>query len=214
MTRHDVPVEYFNGMNEPGATPWKIRPQVLDLVKACIDKGVNRQDGKVRVLDLGSGYGKNAVGLANGRVPGGEQVYDSSNVTVDAVDFSEVAIGRLEDKIRGDSIANLTATNADVRDLDYAAGSYDVVLMYGILEYLSPEEATDLVQKAQEWTAENGINLIVTLGEHDIVTLGEHDYDQNLLMKYQNQENLFQNNMSKVGQWDIMLMNLLKIGMY
>ena len=58
MTRHDVPVEYFNGMNEPGATPWKIRPQVLDLVKACIDKGVNRQDGKVRVLDLGSGYGK------------------------------------------------------------------------------------------------------------------------------------------------------------
>lgn len=91
-----------------------------------------------RVLELGSGQGRNATFLA---ARGGQ---------VDAVDFSAEALGWAADRAKAAGVSvNFQCSN--IFDVAFAAGSYDLVYDSGCFHHLAPhrrQSYVDLVARA------------------------------------------------------------------
>jgi SAM-dependent methyltransferase len=91
-----------------------------------------------RVLELGCGHGRNALYLA------------SQGCEVDAVDFSEKAIGWAEERAAGSGLKVNFICNS-IFDLDINPSAYDIVYDCGCFHHLPPhrrETYVDLVTKA------------------------------------------------------------------
>jgi len=99
-------------------------------------------------LDIGSGYGRNALWLA-------EHGFD-----VTAVDLSPVAIGQLTAKAKTLGIS-ITAKAEDVRNIELT-NPYDAILIFFVLHHLLDREARRLIHCLQEFTSVGGLNLIAT----------------------------------------------------
>ena len=122
---------------------WGVEP--AKYVRFLADRIGSGLSGR-RVLDLGAGEGKNAVYLAR------------LGADVVAVDHSEIALGRFSQQPGYEEVSgSLVATVADVEDVEYGDGSFDVVVAYGIfhcLDSISSVEA--LVRRVQGWVKSGG----------------------------------------------------------
>lgn len=110
------------------------RPEVLSTL-GCLK-------GK-RVLELGAGIGRFTGEIAK------------SAASVLACDFMDVSIE--ENRRRNGHLANCDFRVADVTQLSFEPGSFDVVFSNWLLMYLSDEEVAALVHNALEWLSEDGV---------------------------------------------------------
>jgi len=100
------------------------------------------------VLDVGSGYGRNALWLA-------QHGFD-----VTAIDLSPVAVEQLTHKARALNLS-ITAKTQDVRDIELI-NPYGVILIFFVLHHLLDREARRLIHCLQEFTSVGGLNAIAT----------------------------------------------------
>ena len=97
-----------------------------------------------RAIDLGCGDGRNTFFLAE------------AGFCVIAVDLSCVAIKKIKRKKRDRNIKNIICLLSDVRTLDWAPSSYDLVVMSTLLDHLERNEIYDLVSRVKRWVKIGG----------------------------------------------------------
>lgn len=102
-----------------------------------------------RVLDLGSGRGRNALFLQD------------AGFEVDAIDHSPKAIDTLNAIIAQEGLKGITARVAKIQDLQGTA-IYDLVLSTVVLMFLPKEAIPGTLSAMQRATAPGGRNLIVS----------------------------------------------------
>lgn len=126
---------------------WLSKPvkSVLDILP-CFD-----EYKQLRVLDLGSGIGRNAVAIA--------RYFRSIDCQIDCVDILELAIEKLNDNADKHGVVN--AINGIVSSLDdylIHTESYDLVLAISALEHINSVEAfADKLQEISLGLRRNGI---------------------------------------------------------
>lgn len=98
---------------------------------------------KSRALDVGCGTGRNAVVLS--------QYFDQ----VDAFDLSEKFIA--ENKNRFSYIKNINFFTLDVNDLRALSGTYDFILLGGVLMCLSDDESATVLSWSHEHLSGGGM---------------------------------------------------------
>ena len=105
-----------------------------------------------RVLELGCGVGLAAMALAE------------RGFHVQATDLADVMIERARERIGRAGLADrVTVERADAQDLQYANGSFDVVMALGVLPWMdSPPQATREMARVLR----PGGVLVATIGNH------------------------------------------------
>jgi 2-polyprenyl-3-methyl-5-hydroxy-6-metoxy-1,4-benzoquinol methylase len=111
-----------------------------------------------RALDLACGEGRNAVWLAE------------RGWRVTGVDFSEVALAEARRRARERAV-EVEWVEADVRDYDPGAGTFDLVLVFFL--HLRPHERRSLLTRAAAAVAEGGTLLVAG---HDLANLRTDAY--------------------------------------
>lgn len=120
----------FNSIKNPSA--------VVTKIKKYLEKG--------SVLDLGAGDGRNSLYLA-------EQGF-----SVTAIDFSDVAISKLENLAEEKNLKITTAVS-DVTDLTIE-NSYEVILAIQLFHNLTKAEVLNLIEKIKAQTKDGGLNIL------------------------------------------------------
>ncbi|MCM3626492.1 class I SAM-dependent methyltransferase [Paenibacillus glycanilyticus] len=143
--------EKFYAENElfaPGT--WLARP-----VKAIMDTFGLLDPHDVRVLDLGSGVGRNSIPIA--------QAIKAYGGTVTAVDLIPSAVEILQENARKYEVRdNLNAIVADIEEYRISPQSYDYIIACSALEHVSAEEAFRRVVAGMiAGTKPHGINAIL-----------------------------------------------------
>lgn len=101
-----------------------------------------------QVLELGAGYGRNSLYLA-------EKGFD-----VTASDFSEIGIKKLKERAEAKGL-KIHASVGDALDYDFT-NNYDVIVNSFMMQHLGREDALALIKKFQEHTTPGGLNAILT----------------------------------------------------
>lgn len=126
-----------------GTTPGK-------LVKSLVAEVGDVTD--LTVLDVGCGEGKNAAYLSK------------LGCRVRAIDISKHAMENARKAWGG--AGNISWEVADVRDLNFGTGEYDVVVAYGLLHCMrNAVQIHEVVRKLQIATRPTGYNLICALND-------------------------------------------------
>jgi 2-polyprenyl-3-methyl-5-hydroxy-6-metoxy-1,4-benzoquinol methylase len=110
----------------------------------------------LRALDLGCGEGKNADALTR------------AGATVVAVDCSKLALANGR---RSFQQANIIWIEADAEDHLRVCGSYDLIVMYGLLHCLeTPQAIANMIELAIRKTTQGGMHIVVAFndGPHDL----------------------------------------------
>jgi cyclopropane fatty-acyl-phospholipid synthase-like methyltransferase len=94
-----------------------------------------------RLLDLCGGNGLIARALAD----------QCDSVTI--VDLSECLLREFD----AEPIANVVTRQADLRQVQFPPSSYDRILLYAALQYLSPSEAVTVFQRMCDWLKKDGV---------------------------------------------------------
>jgi tellurite methyltransferase len=126
------------------------------------------------VLDAGCGDGRNALVLAE------------AGLRVDAVDASEIGIGKLK---RRAAEAGLTV-NAWVQDLRLLepVRAYDLIVCHGVLHFLSPADSAAALRMLQNATACGGWNVVAVFTTRvaippDLAAITPGPFNEGELMK-------------------------------
>lgn len=107
----------------------------------------------IRVLDAGCGEGKNAVALAE------------LGAEVTAIDCSAAALKNAQSAF---SDARVCWECSDIRTIDLATRSFDIVVAYGLLHCMnSDDEIFSVVRRLQELTAPTGWNIICAFNDRE-----------------------------------------------
>jgi SAM-dependent methyltransferase len=103
-----------------GEVPWDdpLPPPEVQATVALMSAG--------RALDLGTGYGRAAIYLAN------------LGWDVDAVDFIDLAVKRARERARAAALPDIRFHHSDISDMPFLDGPYDFVLDVGCLHGLDP----------------------------------------------------------------------------
>jgi len=141
-----TPAETFEQRYLAGNPPWDTGvtpPELIELIESD-----NLLPGKA--LDLGCGTGTNCLYLAQ---HGWEAV---------GVDFSSVAIERARRKARQARIADETCQfyKADVTDLSFLSGPFDLALDIGCLRSLPPEKRGSYAAEVARLVPSGGVHLL------------------------------------------------------
>ena len=136
----------------PGIDRYSTRPEdyphslLTQWTLRLLDGDSASQDGRAgRVLDLGAGEGADSIRLA------------LLGYEVDAIDVSEMAIGKICQFAAEKRVNLVKAVRADVCEF-IPEGQYDVMLCKGLLHYVKEKEP--VVRMMQEATAPGGINVV------------------------------------------------------
>lgn len=129
---------------------WMAKP-----VKAIMDTFVLLDPNRMRVLDLGSGVGRNAIPIA--------QAIKASNGKVTAVDLLPSAVAILQDNAeKYDVKDHLEAVIADIEHYHIPPQSYDYIIACSSLEHVSSEDAfRTVIGRMIEGTKPRGIHAIL-----------------------------------------------------
>jgi tellurite methyltransferase len=105
----------------------------------------------MRALDVGCGEGKNAAFMTE------------QGVQVDAIDISHLAIAHA---VRQWPDIDVNWRVEDVRSLEIAPETYDIVIAYGLLHCLdAPESIRQTVARLQAATAPHGFNVLCSFND-------------------------------------------------
>lgn len=102
-----------------------------------------------RILDLGSGRGRNALCLRD------------AGFVVDAIDHNPKAIQTLEDIIAQEALTNISARVGRAQEIDDAE-IYDLVICTVVLMFLPKDAVPKAIAAMQKATAPGGLNLVVS----------------------------------------------------
>jgi SAM-dependent methyltransferase len=145
---------YWDGAYRTGRKLWGERPsEVARAIGQFFEKEKIPTAGK-RMLEVGCGYGRDALYLA-----------DRWKVRTVGVDPSGQAI----EMARADLTAN-TRRKVEFRQArfqDVADGTFDLVYAANLYQILSPEERDQFCVAAAEWLAPGGLLLLGTLSSRD-----------------------------------------------
>ena len=111
---------------------------LLKRIKKCFQNGT--------AVDFGAGEGRNSVFLAR------------QGFSVEAVDFSDAALKKLENKAKKKSLA-IRVKKTDLSRLNLA-GRFDVGICTFVLHNLSVSTAKKLIRKMRNYTKIGGINVL------------------------------------------------------
>lgn len=88
---------------------------------------------ELRVLDLGSGVGRNSIFIA--------EKFKNINVTVDCVDLLEIAIEKLLENAKDHNVASsINGFCKSIEEYEIQKSSYDLIMAISALEHLETEE--------------------------------------------------------------------------
>lgn len=124
-------------------------------------------------LDLGAGNGRNTLFLL------------SKSFEVTSVDSSKDGLEILEEKVNNKQ--KLKIILSDVRTFN-TEKTYDLVVVIGLLHFLSKKEGDILVEKMQEWTNIGGINVLGTKMFQNMAGDLPHVFKKNELKEYYEKE--------------------------
>ena len=123
---------------------YRSRPAYFGRASRALLRSVPARPRPFRVLDLGSGPGRNALGLAR------------RGCTVTAVDMADSAVKQLNR--RADALdLPVTAYCCDVRDLDVRPKSYHMVVTTTVLGHIERTWLPDLCQRIVRWLKPGGL---------------------------------------------------------
>jgi tRNA (cmo5U34)-methyltransferase len=151
--RFDADVERFSNL-ETGQSATMDAPLALELVAHAAAAVCPRAES---LLDIGCGAGNYTLKLI--------QALPLRRVTL--VDLSRPMLERAGQRIRAASALDITAVEADIRDADFAAESFDVAVAAATLHHLRGEEEWSSVFAAiRGWLRPGGSLWISDLVEH------------------------------------------------
>jgi 2-polyprenyl-3-methyl-5-hydroxy-6-metoxy-1,4-benzoquinol methylase len=113
-----------------------------------------------RVLDLGSGEGRNAL------------LFARSKTQIDCVDISATALSRLR-KLSHDLDATVSTHQANILDFQVETGNYDVVLFYGVINSFPKNQWKSLADKIKASLRPGGVAIVVVFT--DLIPILEHE---------------------------------------
>jgi len=114
-------------------------------------KYVDKIPAGSHVLDIGAGQGRHSVYLAE------------EGCFVDAVDSSETAIEILK-KFRHGKINYI---QTDVSKFQSPSNYYSAILLFGIIQILTPKEINNLVDNTKLWIKNGGLIFVTAFGKDD-----------------------------------------------
>ena len=89
---------------------------------------------KLRVLDLGSGVGRNSIYVA--------ECFKDRDCVVDCVDLLEIAIEKLQENVGERGVAaNIRGIQKSIEEYAIEADSYDFIMAISALEHIDTEES-------------------------------------------------------------------------
>ncbi|MBP2000314.1 2-polyprenyl-3-methyl-5-hydroxy-6-metoxy-1,4-benzoquinol methylase [Paenibacillus shirakamiensis] len=138
-----------NDILEPGT--WMSRP--IPLVMELLDRILlHRSD--VRIMDLGSGAGRNTIPLA--------QKLQGNESRIIGVDLLEEAVQKLQENAEKYGVQRFVESRqGDAEHTDFQENHYDYIVACGCLEHVSSEKALrEVIQRMQKGTRLGGIHCI------------------------------------------------------
>jgi tellurite methyltransferase len=119
---------------------------------------------RTRVLDLGCGDGATALELAR------------RGCSVTCVERSEQLIERIR-RTAGQHGLAITTIHADLNEY-LIEGSYDAIILNGVLHFLEEKAVISLIDRCKEHTTTRGVNIIGALRSGDHTDAGGHYFDE------------------------------------
>ncbi|WP_343802483.1 class I SAM-dependent methyltransferase [Bacillus carboniphilus] len=134
---------------------WLHRP--VQTVMDMLSLFENQKD--LKVLDLGSGVGRNSIPVA--------QKIKNLNGQVVCVDFLESATSKLEQYALENHVENeLKIVKEDIGEFDILPGTFDYIVAVSSLEHVASEEVFERVlARMVEGTKDKGINCLIVNSE-------------------------------------------------
>lgn len=124
--RFDQDVERFSKL-ETGQQATIDAPLVLELVAKSSARHLKAGD---RVLDLGCGAGNFTLRV----------LAETGGLHCDLVDLSQPMLARARERVEKANAASVTCHQADLRELTFNEGSFDVILAGAVLHHLRDDE--------------------------------------------------------------------------
>lgn len=134
------------------ASPWGgARAGVLELYRAMLD----RNGGRISIVDFGAGDGRNSLAVAS--------LPELKQGVVHAYDWSPVALDSIRAFADGCPTLDAVGHRCDVNGTVELPDAVDVVLLYGILEYVTDTRLPALLDQCVRALRPGGLLLVVTL---------------------------------------------------
>ncbi len=164
--RFDQDVERFSNLST-GQTATVDAPLILDLI-AAVAAAVNPSASDL--LDIGCGAGNYSLKLLE-RIPG-------MNVTL--VDLSRPMLDRAVQRVRAATTGRVEPRQGDIRELELAASSYDVIVAAAVFHHLRTDDEWASVFRKCHAALRAGGSLWIS----DLVTHANEDVQRIMWARY------------------------------
>lgn len=153
---------YTNNKLFQKGTTWMVKreEQIIKIVTSYF-----LEKNNIRVLDLGSGVGRNAIPIA--------KIIGKRGGKVFCVDYLPVAINQLNQYARDYGVSEyIDGVVSAVEDFNIESQSYDLIIAHSVLTHTaSKAKMIEVMQRMVKGTKSGGINYI-----YDITNLREFDF--------------------------------------
>jgi 2-polyprenyl-3-methyl-5-hydroxy-6-metoxy-1,4-benzoquinol methylase len=159
---HDFCYENYK-LFEEGSWLYKPVKTVMDLIPI-----INNKEN-VRVLDLGSGVGRNSIPIA--------QEIKNRNGKVVCVDLLDSALDKLKQYSKEYKVEEVIETiKADIGDYEIAKNKYDLIVAVSTLEHVESEDVfEDVIRQMALGTKSEGINCIIVNSEVEEMVIDSNE---------------------------------------
>lgn len=144
-------IEIYSDKNLYESGSWLAKPikTVLDLIPMF------KNYQQLRILDLGSGVGRNSIAFA--------REYQNISCTVECVDILDLAIKKLEENAGKFNVASsVKGIIAPIEEYPIAENAYDVIMAVSALEHVESEAIfLQMLKKISRGITENGVVCLV-----------------------------------------------------
>lgn len=135
--------------NQRFMTMWYPNEDIIRFCALLIKKKLTHDRYEVkrdvqRVLDLGCGNGRHAIYFTN------------MGFKASGVDISEQAIDWAKESAKRENL-DIDFRTADISDLPYEAGTFDVVVSHGVLDHVSSDVAQRAIQEVKRVLTPQGL---------------------------------------------------------
>lgn len=135
--------------------------------------------GYKRILDIGCGYGKHSIYLAD------------NNFTVTSIDINPQALEWLKGYIDRKSISNITLLQADINSLPFQDNYFDAVICTSVLHHQDIKHIKNSISEIYRVLKQNGYFLFDFLSiEDDSFGIGEEVEKNTFIGSREGEENI------------------------
>jgi tRNA (cmo5U34)-methyltransferase len=159
-TRFDQDVERFSNL-ETGQQATIDAPLILELVAKACSRHLRRSSA---ILDLGCGAGNFTLRV----------LQEIKGLNCHLVDLSRPMLARAEERVRAGGAATVQTQPADLRTLNYAPETFDVILAGAVLHHLRDDEDwRSAFARFHSWLKPGGRLYVADLAYFDVPDIQE-----------------------------------------